>query len=75
MGKYVFNPFTGNLDFLNDLTKIDSDLIPDTTNAYDVGSTTLKWKDGFFAGDLTVTDVYLTDYYITGKIIFDTGDY
>ncbi len=29
------------------------DLKPDTTNAYDLGTVALKWKDAFFAGDVS----------------------
>ena len=28
--------------------------LPDTTSAYDIGSATFKWKDGYFSGKLTV---------------------
>jgi len=31
-----------------------ADFIPNTNNAYDLGSGTFKWKDGYFAGKLTV---------------------
>ena len=31
-----------------------ADFLPDTNNAYDIGSSTHKWKDAYFAGKLTV---------------------
>ncbi len=38
-------------------TAIKQSLIPNTTNAHDIGSSSLKWKDGFFSGTMTVWDL------------------
>ena len=35
-------------------TPVDDDIIPDSDNTYDLGSGGAKFKDGFFAGKLTV---------------------
>jgi len=36
------------------ISDTNSDIIPDTTNTFDIGSSTNKYKDGYFAGNLHV---------------------
>lgn len=36
--------------------ELDVDFIPETTNTYDIGNSTYKWKDGWFANTVTATD-------------------
>ena len=42
---------------LIDLTAINSALIPSITNAYDIGTDALRWKNGYFSGVMTVYDL------------------
>lgn len=35
----------------------DSDLLPDTTASYSIGSSTQKWKDGHFSGNISTGDL------------------
>ena len=49
-------PANQNLSNLIDVA-IDAPLIPDTNNLYDIGSNSLRWKDGYFSGMLTVDDL------------------
>jgi len=46
----TFNPFTGTFQFLKDLTKVDSHILPDTNSTYDIGENTtpLRWREGYF---------------------------
>ena len=46
----IYNPFI-------DLTSINDNLLPTTTCTYDIGSSTLLWKDAYFNGTLTATAV------------------
>jgi len=43
-----FNPFTGTLQYLKDLTLIDSDVLPILNNVYFLGNKDLRFK-GFFS--------------------------
>ena len=40
-----------------DLDALDSSLIPETTDLYDIGTDSLRWKDGYFSGVMTVYDL------------------
>lgn len=56
---------------------LDSDIIPTTDNAYDIGSSSLRWKDGYFAGTVYAGDVEfknkwrITEYDENGNIMED----
>ena len=53
-GTIVFGDTSGdNIDFKGDII---SNIIPNTTNLYDIGSTLQRWKDGYFDGTVTATD-------------------
>ena len=38
-------------------TAINKSLLPDTNNSYDIGSSSLRWKNGYFSGVMTVYDL------------------
>ena len=42
-----------------DLTAVASDITPDTTAAYDIGSASLKWRNGNFSNQITVNGASL----------------
>jgi len=45
---------------------LDSDIIPTIDNAYDIGSSSLRWKDGYFAGTVYSADIaFENDWRIT----------
>ena len=46
---------TTSADLLTVNARLGSSLIPQTTNILDLGSTSLRWKDGWFAGNLAAT--------------------
>jgi len=51
----VPNALSNNLGTILSLYVNESgDVLPGTDNLYDFGSSSLKWKDGFFAGNLSV---------------------
>jgi hypothetical protein len=52
---------TGTLNFSGTFT-FSQDLIPDTDNAYDIGSPTFAWKDGWFAGDVAMNGFMVSAY-------------
>tara|TARA_Y100000361_G_scaffold125467_1_gene119022 strand:- start:20 stop:1276 length:1257 start_codon:yes stop_codon:yes gene_type:complete len=65
--------FGGNLTFGDAATDsvtfgadIDSNLIPNADDTYDLGSATQAWQDLFLEGDITFTDA--------GKIVTSAGD-
>jgi hypothetical protein len=43
----------GTGDNISIVGRIDTDLDPDTTGTYDLGSSTLKWQDAHFSGTVT----------------------
>ncbi len=81
----------GNVDLGNASTdlisingEIDTNVIPDATNTYDLGSTANRWKDGWFAGDvygeglsIVATTAPHVSSIIRSSVLFDiavTGD-
>lgn len=58
-------------DYLTTVTKVnaitfDSDILPDVTNLRNVGVESLRWKNGYFSGDVNVTGNLTTSGYLTG---------
>jgi len=49
--------------------QIGSHLIPNVTNTYDVGSSTLRWRDGWYSGTVTATGVSLIGFTL-GSVLF-----
>ncbi|KKL08738.1 hypothetical protein LCGC14_2572860, partial [marine sediment metagenome] len=47
------NPFTEEPDFYLDLSEIDQDLIPSQTCTYDLGTSSILWRDAWLNGTLT----------------------
>ncbi|GIV53724.1 MAG: hypothetical protein KatS3mg039_0242 [Candidatus Kapaibacterium sp.] len=73
---------TGNLSVNGDATlgtsssnqltvnaQVASDLIPTTTNTYDLGITSLRWRNGWFAGTVTAGGLTL-DGFTSGSVLF-----
>jgi len=62
-------------EFFNTVTKVnaitfDSDILPDENNLRNVGLQSLRWKNGYFSGDVNVTGGNVT---ASGYIIGTTG--
>jgi hypothetical protein len=55
-----------------DLTVSGTQVLPKTNNTLDVGSVTLKFKDGYFAGDVVANNISSTSY--NSDILPDTDD-
>jgi len=58
-------------DYLTTVTKVnaitfDSDILPDVTNLRSVGLESLRWKNGYFSGDVKVSGNVTASGYITG---------
>jgi len=58
-------------DYLTTVTKVnaitfDSDILPDVTNLRSVGVESLRWKNGYFSGDVNVSGNVTASGYITG---------
>jgi len=45
---------------LSSLLTFDSSLIPNADNTYDLGSSSYRWKDGYFAGKLSSGQIYFS---------------
>lgn len=59
-------------DDINVIGEFISNLIPDQTNTYDIGSELKKWKDGYFAGIVTSGNLSATDtLFVGGQSTFD----
>jgi hypothetical protein len=59
-------------EFFNTVTKVnaiffDSDIVPNQDNSFNVGGGNLRWKNGYFAGDVNVTGSINADGYVFGK--------
>lgn len=52
---------------------LNDDLIPDTNNTYDIGSSSLKWKDVYVAGNLSVDSTTLTVDAATNRVGIGTA--
>ena len=66
-----------NLSNLIDVA-IDAPLIPDITNLYDFGTDSLRWKDGYFSGMLTVYDLTVesgSSIHLAGATFENKGHY
>ena len=55
-----------NTDFVSFSADIDSNLIPNSDDTYDIGSATQAWQDLFLEGDITLTDA--------GKVVTTAGN-
>ncbi len=49
--------------------QIASSLIPTTTNTYDLGTSTLRWRHGWFSGNVTASGLTL-DGFTDGSVLF-----
>ena len=49
----------------------NSDLIPQTNNTYDVGSSSKKWKDAYFAGDIDAGTAVVDYLYLRDSVTAD----
>jgi len=49
------------------------DFLPDTDNAYDLGSGTYKWKDIYVSGSLNLANVTVTGSVFLGVVASDPG--
>jgi hypothetical protein len=61
-----FNPFTGTLQWLKDLRDIDSHLLPDADATYNLGSSSLKFKNVFL-------QLPTSDPGVSGQLWNDSG--
>lgn len=52
----VFGTGGGGPDYISTDLKIDSSWTPTVSATYDLGTTSLRWRDGWFSRDLTVGD-------------------
>ena len=54
-----------------DWTNIPSDILPSTDDTYSVGSSTKRWKDGHFSGNLNVGG---TGTFNSGLVVYPSGN-
>jgi len=49
--------------------RVQSDVVPSANNAYDLGTNTLRWREGWFSGTVTSQDATVTSL-TPGSVIF-----
>lgn len=65
---------TLTINSTNNLASITTNMVPDTNNAYDIGTTLLKWKDAYFAGTINTANVISDNITVNTDILPDAGD-
>jgi hypothetical protein len=57
------------VDLVTFTARVQSDVVPSANNAYDLGTNTLRWRDGWFSGTVTSQDATVTSL-TPGSVIF-----
>ena len=65
---------TLTINSTNNLSAVDSNMVPDTNNAYDIGTNLLKWKDAYFAGTVNTVGIVSDSITVNTDILPDAGD-
>ena len=65
---------TLTINSTNNLSAISTSMVPDTNNAYDIGTNLLKWKDAYFAGTVNTVGIVSDSITVNTEIIPDAGD-
>ncbi|GIV50346.1 MAG: hypothetical protein KatS3mg038_0867 [Candidatus Kapaibacterium sp.] len=60
-------------DVLTFNAQIGSHLLPTTTNTYDIGSSSLRWRNGWYAGAVTSAGLTLDGFSVGSVLFIGTG--